>query len=81
MPHHIILYTKPGCHLCEITHQLLQGLQREFELTIQEIDITGDPALFENYWDKIPVALIDGRAILAAPIRMADVRAALLNHT
>ncbi len=78
MPHHIVLYSKPGCHLCEIAHQLLQGLSREFDLTIQDTDITSDPALFEKYWDKIPVAIVDGRATFAAPIRVADVRAALL---
>ena len=81
MPHHIILYSKPGCHLCEIVYQLLQGLQREFDLTIQETDITRDPALFEKYRDQIPVALVDDRVTLAAPIRMTDIRAALLNHT
>jgi glutaredoxin len=80
MPHHIILYSKPGCHLCEIAYQLLQGLQREFDLTVQETDISGDPALFEKYRDKIPVALIDGHVVLSAPIRLADVRAALLNQ-
>ncbi|MBI4787860.1 MAG: glutaredoxin family protein [Chloroflexi bacterium] len=78
MSHRIILYTKPGCHLCEIAHQLLLGLRREFELTFEERDITRDPSLFEKYWDKIPVVLIDDRTTLAAPIRVADVRAALL---
>ncbi|MGE5262845.1 MAG: glutaredoxin family protein [Acidobacteriota bacterium] len=80
MPHHIILYSKPGCHLCEIAYQLLQGLQREFDLTVQETDITGDPVLFEKYRDMIPVALVDGHVTLSAPIRLADVRAALLNQ-
>ncbi len=77
MPHHILLYSKPGCHLCEIAHTLLLGLQREFDLTIAETDISGDPALWEKYWDKIPVAVVDGRTTLVAPIRVADVRAAL----
>ncbi len=81
MPHHIVLYSKPGCHLCEIAHQLLQGLQREFDLTIQETDIRGDPALYEKYWDKIPVIVVDDRATLRAPIRVADVRAALLDQS
>jgi glutaredoxin len=81
MPHHIILYGKPGCHLCEIAYQLLQGLQREFDLTVQETDITGDPALLEKYRDKIPVALVDGHVTLSAPIRLADVRAALSNQS
>lgn len=78
MPHHIVLYSKPDCHLCEMTYQLLQELRREFNLTIEEIDITRDPALFKKYFEKIPVLVIDNRTTLvAAPIRVADVRAAL----
>jgi glutaredoxin len=79
MSHRIILYGKPGCHLCEIAHQLLLGLKREFDLTIEEIDITRDPALLERYRETIPVLLIDNRTTLAAPIRTAEVRAALKN--
>jgi glutaredoxin len=75
--HRVVLYGKPGCHLCDITHQLLLGLQREFNLTIEEIDITRDPALMERYHETIPVLVIDNRATLAAPIRTAEVRAAL----
>lgn len=77
MPHRILLYSKPGCHLCEIAHQLLLGLHREFELTIQELDISQDPSLYVKYWDKIPVIVVDDHTVLAAPIRVADVRAAL----
>lgn len=80
MSHHIVLYSKPGCHLCEIAHQLLLGLQRDFELTIEECDITRDPVLYAKYWDKIPVALVDDRTTLAAPIRVAEVRAALTKN-
>ena len=75
--HHVVLYGKPGCHLCDIAHQLLIGLQREFDLTIEEIDITRDPVLSERYRETIPVVWIDHRTMLAAPIRTADVRAAL----
>lgn len=77
MSHHILLYSKPGCHLCEITHQLLLGLHREFELTIEPVDISQDPSLYDKYWDKIPVIIVDNQTTLAAPIRVADVRAAL----
>ncbi len=78
-PHHLLLYSKPGCHLCEIAHDLLLGLRREFDLTIEEVDITRDPALWDQYWDKIPVVVVDRRTTLAAPIRVADVRAALMS--
>ncbi len=78
MTHRVILYSKPGCHLCEIAHDLLRGLAREFDLTIDEIDITRDAALLERYRETIPVLVIDNRTTLAAPIRTADVRAALM---
>jgi glutaredoxin len=77
--HHVVLYSKPGCHLCDMTHQLLLGLQREFDLAIEEIDITRDAALLERYRETIPVLVIDDRTTLAAPIRTADIRAALMN--
>ncbi len=76
MSHRVILYGKPECCLCDLTHQLLLGLRREFEFTLEKVDITGDPALFKQYRDKIPVVAIDGRTF-AAPIHLADLRAAL----
>jgi glutaredoxin len=77
MKHRVVLYGKPGCHLCEIAHQLLLGLEREFDLAIEEIDITRNDALLTRYRETIPVVVIDGRTTLAAPIRTADLRAAL----
>lgn len=77
MKHAVVLYGKPGCHLCDIAHQLLLGLEREFDLTIEEVDITRDEALLARYWDKIPVVVIDDRTTLAAPVRTAELRAAL----
>lgn len=79
MSHRVVLYSKPGCHLCEITQRLLTGLCGEFDLAIDEIDITRDPVLLERYGEKIPVVVIDAHTTLAAPIRLADVRAALSN--
>ena len=76
--HHVVLYSKPGCHLCDITHQLLLGLQREYKLSIEEIDITRDAALFARYRETIPVLVIDNRTTLAAPIHTAEIRAALM---
>lgn len=81
MTRRVVLYSKPGCHLCEIAHQLIQGLEREFPLAIEERDITRDQALFNQYKDKIPVVVIDEATTLMAPIRVADVRRALAGGT
>ncbi len=73
MSRRVIVYSKPGCHLCEDALQLLSELRNEFDLAIEEIDITTDRELFKNYFDKIPVLLIDDRATLSAPITKHDV--------
>jgi glutaredoxin len=77
MSHQVILYNKPGCHLCELAREMVLGLSREYDFHLVETDISLDSALFKQYWDKIPVLVIDGRTTLAEPIAMADVRAAL----
>ncbi|MBI5649682.1 MAG: glutaredoxin family protein [Chloroflexi bacterium] len=77
MPHRVIFYTKPGCHLCEIADQQLRDLAREFQIAIDAQDITRDDALFKKYFDKIPVLIIDDHITLAAPIQIEDIRAAL----
>lgn len=81
MKHSVVLYGKPGCHLCDIAHQLLLGLVREYDFTLEEVDITRDDGLMARYRDTIPVVIIDNRTTLAAPIRTEDLRTALANKS
>ena len=79
----LILYTKPGCHLCEQVEAHLLALQSEFRFEWERRDITLDPALYERYRHAIPVVAIDGREVLrmdAAPIDSDALRAALREH-
>ena len=59
----ITLYTKPGCHLCEAVHQVIETVRRRrgFQLVIR--DILADPQDFERYQYAIPVVLLDGAEI------------------
>ena len=66
---HIVLYTKPGCHLCEE----VEGWLLEGGTTWLPIDITADPALYERYRYRIPVLDVNGREALAAPITRDEV--------
>ncbi len=77
MTRRAVLYSKPGCHLCDDARRMLNDLRGEFDLTIDEIDITTDDALFKRYFDKIPVLLIDHRVTIAAPIQHEQLRVAL----
>lgn len=74
--HTVVLYSKPGCHLCDDIRALLARLARRYDLSIEEVDITSDPALFRKYDIVIPVLLIDGQE-LEAPIAENQVRKAL----
>jgi thiol-disulfide isomerase/thioredoxin len=78
----IILYTKPGCHLCDDAHQLLLELGEEIsgKLRIEEINILEDPALYARYRHAIPVIVVDpdsGGPSLHAPITRSVLRQAL----
>ncbi|MCL5074660.1 MAG: glutaredoxin family protein [Chloroflexi bacterium] len=70
--HHILFYTKEGCCLCDEAREILHRLRGRFSITIQEIDITTDSALYERYRNIIPVVIIDGQFSLGARIEEED---------
>ena len=61
MTERVTLYGKPGCHLCDDARAVVQTVCAELGVGWTEIDITGDPDLFEKYGDQIPVTFVDGR--------------------
>jgi glutaredoxin len=76
----VILYSRPGCHLCEDAAELLERLARRIPIAIVEINILGDADLYERYKHSIPVVTLPGGPTLAAPIR-ADELERLLSET
>jgi glutaredoxin len=72
--HDVVLYGKPGCHLCEDVRELLGRLEGRYAFTLDEIDIRSDPALFRRYDIRIPVLVIDGQRELDAPIKEQQLR-------
>lgn len=75
--HTIALYSKDGCHLCEDAKAALLMLGDEFDVILEEFDITQDPALFEKYQYRIPVMLIDNKVELELRIDQKKLRRAL----
>lgn len=53
----ITLYSREGCHLCDVAADLLSRYHLQFDL----VDIDTDPALRERYNECVPVVVIDGR--------------------
>ena len=71
MPH-LILYTKPGCHLCEQVEAHLLTLEQKFRFSWESRDITIDPAWYARYQHAIPVIWLDGREMLRADVAPID---------
>jgi glutaredoxin len=59
----IILYSKKGCHLCEIARERLLEIKKEIPFTLSEVDIEEDEAIFKKYKYLIPVIELDGKVI------------------
>jgi glutaredoxin len=57
---HVIIYSRPGCHLCEEAKDAMKMSGSEDEYTLEEINIESDPQLLRRYRYEIPVILIDG---------------------
>jgi glutaredoxin len=57
----IIVYTKPGCCLCDQVKAQLKKLRELHRFVWREINILDDPAAFERFQNEIPVVFIDGR--------------------
>lgn len=54
----LILYSKPGCHLCEGLQEKLEQIQTlSFDLEIR--DITTNPEWFQRYEMEIPVLFLN----------------------
>jgi hypothetical protein len=60
-PARITLIGKPGCHLCDDARAVIATVCSETGDTWQERSIEDDPVLFDEYWDRIPVILVDER--------------------
>lgn len=57
----VIVYTRKGCHLCEIVKESLSKLERHVSFTWQEVDVDSDQQLHRKFSDEVPVVFIDGR--------------------
>jgi hypothetical protein len=61
-PLELVLYTRAGCHLCDVMKEEIARARLSRTCTLREVDIDRDPKLVERYERSVPVLEIDGRA-------------------
>jgi glutaredoxin len=59
--HRVTLVTRAGCHLCQDAETLLRALSTELGFGYEELDVDAERARADEYSDRVPVILIDGR--------------------
>jgi glutaredoxin len=57
----VVIYSRKGCHLCELVKESLTKLSRRGGFTWQEVDVDSDSELRRQFNDEVPVVFIDGR--------------------
>ncbi|KAA9089817.1 glutaredoxin family protein [Microbacterium radiodurans] len=60
----LTLISKPDCHLCDVAREIVDAVVSDLPedaVEVRELSILDDSALYERWWEKIPVVLIDDR--------------------
>ena len=70
----LTIYSRPGCHLCEDMKTVVQTVGRSIPISLEEIDISTDPALEARYGLEIPVLMMDGKKAAKYRITEGDLR-------
>ena len=79
----LTLISKPDCHLCDVAREIVDVVVADLpenDIEIEEVSILDDPALYDAWWEKIPVVLIDDHLHAHWRLDAARLRAAL-THT
>ena len=56
----ITLLSRPGCHLCDQARAVISRVAADLGVPWEERDITQSERDLQDYWEMIPVTLIDG---------------------
>jgi hypothetical protein len=57
----VCLYTRSGCHLCDLAWERLQATQRRHGFQLEAVSIDGRPDLEAQFGDDVPVVTVNGR--------------------
>jgi len=66
----LVLYSRPGCHLCDDARVVLERIGEPFD----EVDIDSDDELFKRYLERIPVVTLNGEELFEFEVDEAALR-------
>jgi glutaredoxin len=57
----VVVYSKPGCHLCDIVKVQLETLRASHAFNLREVNILEDHEARQQFELEIPVVFINGK--------------------
>ncbi len=74
----VVVYSRPGCHLCEEAMAKIVALHEEgYRFNLHEVDIESNELLLRRHLEKIPVVEVDGIVVSELLLDEAGLRARL----
>ncbi|MGN6275488.1 MAG: glutaredoxin family protein [Solirubrobacterales bacterium] len=57
----VVVYSRPGCHLCEeALEQIIALHEQGYRFNLHEVDIESNDLLLRRHLERIPVVEVDG---------------------
>jgi glutaredoxin len=74
----VVVYSRPGCHLCEEAIERIVALHGEgYRFELREVDVESDEALLRRHLERIPVVEVDGAVVSELVLDEAELRSRL----
>ena len=70
--HRVVLYSRAGCHLCDVAREVVLAQRERLGFEFQEIDIEADEELELEYGIRIPVVEVDGEEAFEITVDPAE---------
>ena len=74
----VIIFSRPGCHLCDEAKTAILSAGCNDQFTLEEINIESDQELLRKYQYDIPVVTIDGLEVFRHRVDAAEFRRKIL---
>ena len=73
----VVLYGRPGCHLCDEMKKQIAPLVAKFKANLREVNIDADPILLARYNEEVPVLFLGSRKVAKYSVNIEQLRAQL----
>lgn len=68
----IEVFSRPGCHLCDIALEIIGDLEGRYPLSLKVTNVETDLQLEQEYGSQLPVVRIGRHTIFKYPIKAED---------